>query len=66
MIRLLAIFLVVFSASVFARPVTITYEGVASGSLDGVSFTNVAFKIVGNADTETGPTPSPGEGSSDK
>ena len=53
MIRLSAIFLVLFSASVFARPVTITYEGVASGSLDGVSFTNVAFKIVGNADTET-------------
>ena len=51
MIRLSAIFLVVFSASVFARPVTITYEGVASGSLDGTAFTNVAFTIVGYADT---------------
>ena len=51
MIRLSAIFLVLFSANVFARPVTITYEGVASGSLDGTAFTNVAFTIVGNADT---------------
>ena len=61
MIRLLAIFLVLFSVNVFARPVTITYEGVASGSLDGVSFTNVAFKIVANADTrglERRPPPS--------
>jgi len=51
MIRFLAIFLVLCSANVFARPVTITYEGVASGSLDGTAFTNVAFTIVGNADT---------------
>ena len=51
MIRLLALFLVLFSADVFARSVTITYEGVASGSLDGAAFTNVAFTIVGNADT---------------
>ena len=51
MIRLSAIFLVLFSANVFARPVTITYEGVASGSLDGVSFSNVTFTIIASADT---------------
>ena len=51
MIRLSAIFLVLFSVDVFARPITITYEGVASGSLDGVSFSNVTFTIIASADT---------------
>ena len=51
MIRFSALFFVLFSTNVFARPITVTYEGVASGSLDGAAFTNVAFTIVGNADT---------------
>ena len=64
MIKLLALFLVLISTNGFARPITITYEGVASGSLDGVSFTNAAFTIVGNADTgdlERLPPPSCGQ-----